>query len=146
MISIKLFILFTIFLVPIIILVEHKTLQMILLICLFCCMSLVTYIFLDNNFQNEKYRKIINNNNQQVCINNQYGIVDVESCYKKLPKCTNAYNQSVILAYNTDKYTGEYNIVSFYPLSNSTCNQDNTNTVINRIKSVNQDFTIIYNK
>lgn len=52
MISIKLFILFTIFLVPIIILVEHKTLQMILLICLFCCMSLVTYIFLDNNFQN----------------------------------------------------------------------------------------------
>ena len=145
MLYLELLIPITILLVPLIISVENKILKIVFLICLIVCMCTLIVVAFKINSHYIKMREILNNN-QSVCINNQYGIVDIDSCYKKLPACINTYNKSVILAYNRDKYTGAYNIISFYPLSNNACNQDDTNTVINRIKSLNQDFTIIYNK
>lgn len=146
MLSLKLFILFTILLVPLIIVVENKKLKIVFLICWIVCICTLIVVFFKINFHYIKMREILNNNNQPVCINNQYGIVDIDSCYNELSACINTYNKSILLAYNKDKNTSAYNIISFYPLSNNTCNQDDTNTIINRIKSLNQDFTIIYNK
>ena len=146
MLSFELLIPITILLVPLIISVENKISKIVFLICLIVCMCTLIVVVFKINSHHIKMREILNNNNQSVCINNQYGIVDIDSCHKKLSACINTYDKSVILAYNRDKYTGVYNIISFYPLSNNACNQDDTNTVINRIKSLNQDFTIIYNK
>lgn len=146
MLYLELLIPITILLVPLIISIENKILKRVFLICLIVCMCTLIVVAFKINSHYIKMREILNNNNQSVCINNQYGIVDLDSCYKELPTCINTYDKSVILAYNRDKYTGVYNIISFYPLSNNACNQDDTNTVINRIKSLNQDFTIIYNK
>lgn len=146
MLYLELLIPITILLVPFIISVENKILKRVFLICLIVCMCTLIVVAFKINSHYIKMREILNNNNQSVCINNQYGIVDLDSCYKELPTCINTYDKSVILAYNRDKYTGVYNIISFYPLSNNACNQDDTNTVINRIKSLNQEFTITYNK
>ena len=146
MLYLELLIPITILLVPLIISIENKILKRVFLICLIVCMCTLIVVAFKINSHYIKMREILINTNQSVCINNQYGIVDLDSCYKELPTCINTYDKSVILAYNRDKYTGVYNIISFYPLSNNACNQDDTNTVINRIKSLNQDFTITYNK
>lgn len=95
--------------------------------------------------------KTLNNNNETVCINNQYGVIDADICTVEISKCIkwkkdNSVN-SVPLAYmKVGNFLNKTDIVYFLPYSKSSnnCNKDDRSAVINKIKAANKDFKIIF--